>query len=159
MLILSFLLFTRKDIDVTIIRTAGMLYQERGADSITNLYTVKLINKTTREEKVYIRLENQPGRIQMIGKNEITIPVEGQSAASFFVVLPIIKNRKDNNNHMGGKGGGIDFWTTLLLANALGGGGRGSSGGGSFGDFSSGGGSFGGFGGGSFGGGGAGGSW
>jgi hypothetical protein len=55
-----------------------------------------LINKTTREEKVYIRLENQPGRIQMIGKNEITIPVEGQSAASFFVVLPIteIKNRK-----------------------------------------------------------------
>jgi cytochrome c oxidase accessory protein FixG len=96
LLILSFLLFTRKDIDVTIIRTAGMLYQERGADSITNLYTVKLINKTTREEKVYIRLENQPGRIQMIGKNEITIPVEGQSAASFFVVLPIteIKNRK-----------------------------------------------------------------
>ncbi len=96
LLILSFLLFTRKDIDVTIIRTAGMLYQERGSDSITNLYTIKLINKTAQEEKVHIRLENQPGRIQMIGKDEITIPVEGLSAASFFVVLPLseIKNRK-----------------------------------------------------------------
>ena len=73
-----------------------MLYQERGSDSITNLYTIKLINKTTQEEKVHIRLENQPGRIQMIGKDEITIPVEGLSAASFFVVLPLseIKNRK-----------------------------------------------------------------
>lgn len=96
LLVLSFLLFTRKDIDVTIIRTAGMLYQERGVDSITNLYNVKLINKTTREEKVHIRLENQVGRIQMIGKEEITIPVEGQSSASFFIVLPAqsIVNRK-----------------------------------------------------------------
>ena len=45
---------------------------------------------------MHIRLENQLGRIQMIGKEEITIPVEGLSTASFFVVLPIaeIKNRK-----------------------------------------------------------------
>ena len=96
LIILSALLFTRKDIDVTIIRTAGMLYQERGKDSITNLYNIKLINKTTREEKVQIQLPASQGRIQMIGKDEIIIPVEGQSAASFFVVLPIseIHNRK-----------------------------------------------------------------
>ncbi|MEI8110320.1 MAG: cytochrome c oxidase accessory protein CcoG [Chitinophagia bacterium] len=96
LIILSALLFTRKDIDVTIIRTAGMLYQERGKDSITNLYNIKLINKTTREEKVHISLPSTSGRIQMVGKEDIVIPVEGQSAASFFVVLPIseIHNRK-----------------------------------------------------------------
>lgn len=96
LMILSALLYTRKDIDITIIRTAGMLYQERGKDSITNLYNIKLINKTTREEKVHIQMPFTTGRIQMIGKNEIIIPVEGQTAASFFVVLPMreIHNRK-----------------------------------------------------------------
>jgi cytochrome c oxidase accessory protein FixG len=98
LLILGLLLFTRKDIDVTIIRTAGMLYQERGEDSISNLYNVKLINKTTREEKIKIALDGRAGRIQMIGKEEVTIPAEGQAAASFFVVLPLdeIHQRKTN---------------------------------------------------------------
>ncbi|MFN5362924.1 MAG: cytochrome c oxidase accessory protein CcoG [Bacteroidota bacterium] len=98
LLILGLLLFARKDIDVTIIRTAGMLYQERGEDSISNLYNVKLINKTTREEKIKIALDGRAGRIQMIGKEEVTIPAEGQAAASFFVVLPLdeIHQRKTN---------------------------------------------------------------
>jgi cytochrome c oxidase accessory protein FixG len=109
LLVLGFLLFTRKDIDVTIIRTAGMLYQERGEDSISNLYNVKLINKTTREEKIKIALEGRAGRIQMIGKEEVTIPAEGQAAASFFVVLPLeeIHQRKTAVKLSIGQGGEV----------------------------------------------------
>lgn len=106
LLVLSFLLFTRKDIDVTVIRTAGMLYQERGTDSISNLYNVKFINKTNREEKVTIELGGRAGRIQMIGKEEVIIPAEGQAAASFFVVLPVeeIHQRKTSLKLQVGQG-------------------------------------------------------
>src|SRR3954453_7539686 len=45
-IVLSAILFTRKDINATVMRTPGMLYQERGTDSVSNLYNIKLANKT-----------------------------------------------------------------------------------------------------------------
>lgn len=94
--ILSVILLTRKDIDVTVIRTAGMLYQERGADSLSNLYNIKLINKTTKDLSIEILLEDKTGRIQMAGMPTIQIRKEGQAAGTFFIVLPksLIKKRK-----------------------------------------------------------------
>lgn len=94
--ILSVILLTRKDIDVTVIRTAGMLYQERGTDSLSNLYNIKLINKTTKDLSVEIQLQDKTGRIQMAGKPTIQIREEGQAAGTFFIVLPksVIQQRK-----------------------------------------------------------------
>jgi cytochrome c oxidase accessory protein FixG len=94
--ILSVILMTRKDIDATVIRTAGMLYQERGADSLSNLYNIKLINKTTKDLSVKIVLQDQQGNIQMAGKSVIDIKKEGQAAGTFFIILPksAIKQRK-----------------------------------------------------------------
>ena len=94
--ILSVILITRKDIDATVIRTAGMLFQERGADSLSNLYHVKLINKTTKDLSVQVVLLGQQGHIQMAGKPVINIKKEAQAAGTFFIVLPrsVIKQRK-----------------------------------------------------------------
>lgn len=94
--LLSLLLFTRKDIDATVIRTPGILFQERGKDSVSNLYSLKMINKTTRKVPVTVRLENQPGSIQMIGDSRVTTAAEGQGSGTFFVILPrkIIVQRK-----------------------------------------------------------------
>ena len=86
--LLSVLLITRKDIDATIMRTPGMLYQERGNDSISNLYNIKMINKTIKTEQVFIKLNGGDGTVEVIGKPYITIEKEGQGAGSFFVVLP-----------------------------------------------------------------------
>lgn len=86
--LLSFLLATRKNVDGTIVRAAGMLYQERGADSLSNLYTIKVINKTLKNIPLTLRLENAPGRIiEAEGKN-ILVKQEGQGTGSFFIVLP-----------------------------------------------------------------------
>lgn len=94
--VLSVILVTRKDIDVTVIRTAGMLYQERGTDSLSNLYNIKLINKTTKDLSVKLVLQDVQGNIQMAGKSLIDIRKEGQAAGTFFIVLPksAIKERK-----------------------------------------------------------------
>lgn len=97
LVILGFLLFTRKDVDATIMRTPGMLYQERGADSISNLYNIKIANKTIKQIPLQLKLEGVNGRIEVIGGHN-TIPVKdgGQGTGSFFVVLPanIIHVRK-----------------------------------------------------------------
>lgn len=94
--ILSVMLLTRKDVDATVIRTAGMLYQERGVDSISNLYNIRMVNKTTHDLNIEIRLVDAQGRIQMAGNPIVKMAKEAQAAGTFFVVLPKenIKQRK-----------------------------------------------------------------
>jgi cytochrome c oxidase accessory protein FixG len=86
--ILSAILFTRKDVDATVMRTPGILYQERGTDSISNLYNIKLANKTTQEIPLTIKLEGNDGKIEIVGKPFIDVAKEGQGSGSFFIVLP-----------------------------------------------------------------------
>lgn len=94
--LLSFLLLSRKDIDGTIIRAAGITYQERGADSISNLYNIKIINKTVDHIELVLRLEGAPGRIIEAEGRSIDVPKEGQGKGSFFIVLPnsFVQDRK-----------------------------------------------------------------
>ncbi|MBZ5859511.1 cytochrome c oxidase accessory protein CcoG [Flavihumibacter profundi] len=88
LVILSTLLLTRKDIDATIMRTPGMLYQERGADSITNLYNIKVANKTMADVPMTVRMERGDGKVEIIGGGPIIVKKEGQGSGSFFIVLP-----------------------------------------------------------------------
>jgi len=94
--LLSFLLVTRKNVDGTIVRAAGMLYQERGEDSLSNLYTIKVINKTLHDVPITLKLENAPGRIIEAEGHSIEVKKEGQGTGSFFIVLPksFISQRK-----------------------------------------------------------------
>ncbi len=94
--ILSFLLMSRKDIDATIMRTPGILFQLRGKDSISNLYNIKVANKTMNNVPLTIRLENGKGIVEVIGKSYISVAKEGQGSGSFFIVLPntTIQERK-----------------------------------------------------------------
>lgn len=85
---ITFLLISRKPVSGTIIRTTGMLYQERGTDSISNLYRIKLVNKTTADVPLTLRLEDGSGKVEMIGHSPIHIKAEGQGEGTFFIVLP-----------------------------------------------------------------------
>ena len=94
--LLTTLLLSRKDVDGTVIRAAGILYQERGEDSVSNLYNIKIINKTINDIPLTLKLEDAPGRIIEAEGRSIAVPKEGQGKGSFFIVLPnnIIKERK-----------------------------------------------------------------
>lgn len=94
--LLSVLLFTRKDIDVTVMRTPGQLFQERGADSVSNLYNIKVMNKTDKDIPLTIKIVSMNGSVQVVGKPYIHVPKEGQGSGSFFLILPKkdIHNRK-----------------------------------------------------------------
>lgn len=89
--ILALLLISRKDIDGTIIRTKGLTYQERGTDSLSNLFNIKVINKTIQDMPVTLRLEGEAarfGKIELVGASSIHLKQEDQATGSFFIVLP-----------------------------------------------------------------------
>lgn len=87
-IVLSALLVTRKDIDATVLRTPGMLYQERGADSLSNLYNIQVANKTVHNIPLTLKIENGAGRIEIVGAKVIPVKKEDESTGTFFVVLP-----------------------------------------------------------------------
>ncbi len=87
-LILSALLLTRKDIDATIMRTPGQLYQERGKDSLSNLYNIKIANKTIYDIPLSVKVEEEGGAVEIIGDKTIAVKKEDESSGTFFVVLP-----------------------------------------------------------------------
>jgi hypothetical protein len=89
--LLTTLLVTRKDIDGTISMVTGMLYQERGTDSLSNLYNIEIQNKTVNEIPVHLELEGKLagiGKIEIVGTKNIDVKKEGQGAGTFFIVLP-----------------------------------------------------------------------
>ncbi|QHS61615.1 cytochrome c oxidase accessory protein CcoG [Chitinophaga agri] len=85
---ITWMLASRKPVSGTIMRTAGMLYQERGTDSITNLYRIKLVNKTTADIPLTLKLEDTPGKIELLGHPQILVKEEEQGEGTFFIVLP-----------------------------------------------------------------------
>ena len=86
--LLSFMISTRKDIDATIMRAPGLLYQEQGADSVSNLYNIKVVNKTMADVPLTVKPESNNALVKMVGKPYIHVVKEGQGAGSFFLVLP-----------------------------------------------------------------------
>ncbi len=48
-ILLALLVFTRSDVQTTLLRAPGALFQKSGDGKISNLYTMKLVNKTSRE--------------------------------------------------------------------------------------------------------------
>lgn len=85
--ITTVLLFKRQPIDVTILRTPGMMYQEQPGGLISNLYSVKLTNKTFDPVKLDLKLENSAGEIKIIG-NDINLDPDAVSEAKFLVLIP-----------------------------------------------------------------------
>ena len=80
------LLLTRSDYDATIQRAKGLLYQEQPDDQISNLYRIKLVNKTRDSLPVELRVENTEGIVKVVGKS-LNVKSEGISDGEFFIIL------------------------------------------------------------------------
>lgn len=87
--LIGYLLSERPSLDPTIVRATGMMYQEVGTDSISNLYNYKIINKRNETLPFEIRvIEPQGGVIKYVGNPHKTIPVGEMAKGAFFVILP-----------------------------------------------------------------------
>ena len=91
---LAILLITRADIAARILRTPGQTYQLLAGNKISNLYNIKLVNKTRKNIHLDLKLENIEGEIKQIGP--VDVPKESYFQTSFFITLKNeqLKSRK-----------------------------------------------------------------
>lgn len=93
--VLSLLLFLRSEVETSILRTPGMLYQSEGNGVYSNLYNYSIVNKTNRDMPVTIRSESEFASVQVVG-DSLTVNRQGQRDGVLFV-------RINQNNLQGTK--------------------------------------------------------
>jgi cytochrome c oxidase accessory protein FixG len=84
--LLSYFLISRSEIDITILRTPGMFYQEQPNDRVSNLYDMKVLNKTFDHKSIEMKVLNMDAEIRLLGDSVVVAPQE-PTLAKFFVVL------------------------------------------------------------------------
>ncbi|MBS1534954.1 MAG: cytochrome c oxidase accessory protein CcoG [Bacteroidetes bacterium] len=81
------LLFLRTEVEATILRLPGQLYQHKG-QNISNIYTYKIINKTNEDFKdIHFKLKNIQGKITVVGKDNVSIKRQGMAEGTLFVEI------------------------------------------------------------------------
>ncbi len=84
------LIFTRSDMETTIVRASGQLYQDKGEGIISNLFNVHVINKTFNNKKIGFRLKNTKGEIKIIGGKQ-ELQLNGQDILKEVMEIDIPK--------------------------------------------------------------------
>jgi cytochrome c oxidase accessory protein FixG len=85
----SFLIFTRSDIETTMLKVPGTLYQRADDGTITNLYNVEFVNKTF--EDITLRAEIlSPDNAQLskVGDPHIVVPAGQLLKSVYFIKVP-----------------------------------------------------------------------
>ncbi|MGD1890627.1 MAG: cytochrome c oxidase accessory protein CcoG [Cyclobacteriaceae bacterium] len=85
--VLTSLLILRTDVETSILRTPGMLYQDQGDNKISNLYNVKIINKTNEAMPIRLELLDEKGSIQMVGNDELQVKEQDVAEGAFFIIF------------------------------------------------------------------------
>jgi len=93
--VLAVLIITRDDVDARILRTQGQMFQRDNAGNISNIYNIKLANKTHKDIPMTLKLENMKGTITVVG-DSLVVPKESYYQTPFFVKIErgLITRRK-----------------------------------------------------------------
>lgn len=94
----GFLLLSRNEVDMTVLKTPGQQYVKHDDDIISNMYNFKVINKTFENIPVDIKLEDLEAKIEMIGDGNLSIPPESLMEGTFLVYIDKnqLKQRKSD---------------------------------------------------------------
>jgi len=84
--LLGFLIFTRSDVQSTLLRAQGALFQQMPNGHFSNLYTIRVVNKTSREIPIQLKLENTRGELQVMGQAIVVLP-QKQAETSVLIEL------------------------------------------------------------------------
>ncbi|NNE02014.1 MAG: cytochrome c oxidase accessory protein CcoG [Eudoraea sp.] len=86
--ILAGMLFLRNDLEATILRLPGQLYERKEGNIISNVYTFKLINKTTKNiADVSFKLLSHKGTIMVVTNENFEVPAEQLTEGTLFIEI------------------------------------------------------------------------
>jgi cytochrome c oxidase accessory protein FixG len=87
--LLAFTLLTRTDVETTVLKVPGTLYQKTDDGYITNLYNIEFVNKTFEEMSLSIKVESpEVASINRVDGSSIIIPAEGFVKGICFIKIP-----------------------------------------------------------------------
>lgn len=96
--VLAGMLFLRSDVEANILRLPGQLYEHKGNNIISNVYTFKLINKTSIDyEDVNFELLSHKGKIYTVKDHGILVPGNSMAEGTLFIEINKagLKDEKD----------------------------------------------------------------
>jgi cytochrome c oxidase accessory protein FixG len=85
--LLMTLLFTRSSVDVTLLRVSGLSYQKNADSTYSNLYNLKLANKTHHDIKIEVVCEDVEGTIVPVGSSNWIVKKGNYAVMEFFLKL------------------------------------------------------------------------
>lgn len=92
--LLGFTLFTRTDVETTILKVSGTLYQRTNDGFITNLYNMEFVNKTFNNIQLQLKVESPSmASIYRVDGHTIDVPAEGLLKGICFIKIPTKKIR------------------------------------------------------------------
>lgn len=95
MSLLGFTLFTRTDVETTVFKISGTLYQRTEDGFITNLYNIEFVNKTFDNISLQLKAESPASAtINRVDGNTIDVPAEGLMKGIFFIKIPAEEIKK-----------------------------------------------------------------
>lgn len=84
-----FMLATRTDIEATILKVPGQLYQEQPNNRISNIYNIQFINKTTKPVTLELKVKDiESATIRRVGDELLNIGASERVDAVFFIEVP-----------------------------------------------------------------------
>ncbi len=96
------MLLLRNNVEARVLRLPGQLYEHKANNIISNVFTYKLINKTTKDiENVRFKLRKDVGEIKMVSTEKtFTVPAQGLAEGTIFIELPQSALSGDKNSLM-----------------------------------------------------------
>ena len=93
------MLFLRNDVEATILRLPGQLYQHKENNIISNVYTYKVINKTRKEiTDVSYKILSHTGTIKLVSNHHFSIQKEASAEGTLFIELNASALKSDKEN-------------------------------------------------------------
>ena len=82
------MLFLRNELEANILRLPGQLYQRKENNIISNVYTYKLVNKTTNDiDKVSFKLLSHKGSIILVSQDNFSVGAEQLAEGTLFIEI------------------------------------------------------------------------
>ncbi|MGB3152922.1 MAG: cytochrome c oxidase accessory protein CcoG [Maribacter sp.] len=86
--ILVGMLFLRNDLEANILRLPGQLYEHKDGNIISNVFTYKLVNKTTEDvEDVGFKLLSHKGLIKLVRNENFIVPAQDLAEGTLFIEI------------------------------------------------------------------------
>lgn len=82
------MLFLRNDLEANILRLPGQLYEHKEGNIISNVYTYKLVNKTSRNvNDVNFKLLSHKGTVRLVRNDDFNVPAQDLAEGTLFIEI------------------------------------------------------------------------